>query len=117
MKTLTKTATTMTCTECEIRCQRFGTHRNGLQRFRCPQCKKTYTEEHKRLVEDMTIPEEKMLLALRLMVEGNSLRSTERITGLDINTLMKLLIQAGEKCEKMMGRILVNIRSEERRVG
>ena len=48
-------------------------------------------------------------MALQLLVEGNSLRSTERITGLDINTLMKILLKAGEKCEKMMGRILVNI--------
>src|ERR1019366_3558324 len=81
MKTLTITATTMTCTECDVRCQRFGTHRNGLQRFRCPQCKKTYTEEHKRLIEDMNLADEKALLALQLFVEGNSLRSTERITG------------------------------------
>ena len=109
MKMLTTTVTTMTCAECGMRCQRFGTHRNGLQRFRCPTCKKTYTEEHKRLIADMTITDEKALLALKLMVEGNSLRSTERITGLDINTLMKLLVRAGEKCEKLMGRLMVNI--------
>jgi IS1 family transposase len=48
-------------------------------------------------------------MALRLMVEGNSLRSTSRITDLDINTLMKILVKAGEKCEKLMGRLIVNI--------
>src|ERR1039458_2837203 len=135
MKQAVTTATTMTCTDCEVRCQRFGTHRNGLQRFRCLQCKKTYTEEHKHLIEDMNLADEKALLALQLFVEGNSLRSTERITGVDINTLMKLLVKAGEKCEKLMGRLIVNIpvkdvqcdeiwafvqkkeRSEERRVG
>ena len=103
------TITTMTCTPCEVRCQRFGVHRNGLQRFRCPNCKKTYTEEHKRLIEDMNLADEKVLLALQLLIEGNSLRSTERITGVDINTLMKLLVRAGEKCEKIMGRLIVNI--------
>src|ERR1035437_6482776 len=109
MKQIVTTATTMTCTECEVRSQRFGTHRNGLQRFRCPNCKKTYTEEHKHLIEDMNLADEKALLALQLFVEGNSLRSTERITGIDINTLMKLLVRAGEKCEKVMGRLIVNI--------
>jgi transposase-like protein/IS1 family transposase len=109
MKQATTTVTAMTCTECEIRCQRFGTHRNGLQRFRCPKCKKTYTEEHKHLIEDMNLADEKALPALQLFVEGNSLRSTERITGVDINTLMKLLVKAGEKCEKLMGRLIVNI--------
>ena len=91
------------------RCQRFGTHRNGLQRFRCPNCKKTYTEEHKYLIADMNLADEKALLALQLFVEGNSLRSTERITGVDINTLMKLLVRAGEKCETLMGKLIVNI--------
>ena len=42
-----------------MRCQRFGTHRNGLQRFRCPNCKKTYTEDHARLIDDMNIADEK----------------------------------------------------------
>jgi len=57
----------------------------------------------------MNLADEKVLLALKLMVEGNSLRSTERITGVDINTLMKLLVRAGEKCEKVMGRLIVNV--------
>lgn len=52
----------MTCAACEVGCQRFGAHRNGLQRFRCPQCKKTYTEEHKRLIKDMNLADEKTLL-------------------------------------------------------
>jgi IS1 family transposase len=43
------------------------------------------------------------------MIEGNSLRSTQRITDLDINTLMKILVKAGEKCEKIMGRLIVNV--------
>jgi transposase-like protein len=86
MKQASTTITAMTCTPCDVRCQRFGVHRNGLQRFRCPNCKKTYTEEHKHLIADMNLADEKALLALQLFVEGNSLRSTERITGVDINT-------------------------------
>jgi transposase-like protein/IS1 family transposase len=103
------TVTMLTCTACDVMCQKFGTHRNGLRRFRCPNCKKTYTEPHKRLIEDMNLADEKALLALQLLIEGNSLRSTERITGVDINTLMKLLVRAGEKCEKVMGKLIVNI--------
>jgi IS1 family transposase len=49
------------------------------------------------------------VLALRLLLEGNSLRSTQRITDLDINTLMKILVKAGENCEKLMGRLIVNV--------
>ena len=49
------------------------------------------------------------MLALRLLLEGNSLSSTERITDLDRNTITKLLLLAGEKCEKLMGRVIVNV--------
>jgi transposase-like protein/IS1 family transposase len=104
-----KTEITMTCTDCEVRCQRFGTHRNGLRRFRCPQCRKTYTEPHKQFLGGMQVNQDTAILALRMLVEGNSIRSTERITGIDRNTIMKLLVLAGEKCEKVMGRLIVNV--------
>ncbi|MEX2263539.1 MAG: IS1 family transposase [Bryobacteraceae bacterium] len=99
----------MICTDCKVNCQRFGKHRNGLRRFRCAQCKRTFTEAHKRTLGEMYISEEKALLAIQLLLEGNSIRSTERITNLDRNTIMKLLVLAGEKCEKLLGRLIVNV--------
>jgi transposase-like protein/IS1 family transposase len=105
----TKLEITMTCESCQIDCQRFGKHRNGLRRFRCPQCGKTYTEPHKQFLEGMQVKPDDAILALRLLLEGNSIRSTERVTGMDRNTIMKLLVIAGEKCEKVMGRLIVNV--------
>jgi transposase-like protein/IS1 family transposase len=99
----------MTCHNCRIEAQRFGKHRNGLQRFRCAQCGKTYTEPHERPLESMTTPMEKALLGLRLLVEGNSIRSIERTTELHRDTILRLLVLAGEKCEKLMGRLIVNV--------
>ena len=52
-------ATVMDCPSCQEPGKRFGRHRNGLQRFRCKHCRKTYTEEHKRPLGAMTIPLEK----------------------------------------------------------
>src|SRR5438034_1775818 len=103
------TSVTMTCTECDLACQRFGKHRNGLQRFRCPKCGKTYTEEHRLTLGEMYVSEEKVIMALKLLIEGNSIRSTMRITGVDGNTITKALILAGERCEKLMGRLIVNV--------
>jgi len=99
----------MSCAECGGKYQRFGKHRNGLRRFRCPKCRKTFTEPHKRTLDTMYIPQDKALLAVQLLLEGNSIRSTERITGLDRNTIMKVLVLAGEKCNKVMGRLIVNV--------
>jgi transposase-like protein len=108
-KSEVKANETMTCKACDTTCQRFGKHRNGLRRFRCPLCKKTYTEAHKPALEGSYIPQDRIVLALRLLIEGNSLRSTQRITNLDINTIMKILVTAGEKCNALMGRLIVNI--------
>ena len=109
MKSEAKPEITMTCATCDVRCQRFGTHRNGLRRLRCPQCHKTYTEPHRLTLGEMYISENKMLIALKLLLEGNSIRSTMRITGVDGNTIMKALVLAGERREKVMGRLIVNV--------
>ncbi len=99
----------MTCGDCGFICQRFGKHRNGLLRFRCSQCKRTYTESHELTLGKMYIPQDKMLLAMQLLLEGNSIRSTMRITGLDQNTIMKALVLAGDRCEKVMARLIVKV--------
>jgi IS1 family transposase len=57
----------------------------------------------------MTIPEEKALLALRMLLEGCSIRSVERTTELHRDTILKLLVLAGEKCERIMGKLIVNV--------
>src|SRR6266581_6954850 len=97
-----KASDSMVCTDCGLSCRLFGKHRNGLQRFRCQQCRKTFTESHARFFGSMTVSKDKALLALQLLVEGNSLRSTERITGIDRNTIMRLLVVAGERCDALL---------------
>jgi len=46
---------------------------------------------------------------LQLLVEGSSLRSTSRITGASINTVTKLLVEAGEACAWYQDKHLVNL--------
>lgn len=49
------------------------------------------------------------MLALQLLLEGNSIRSTMRITGLDQNTISKALVLAGEKAERIMAEKIRNV--------
>src|SRR6266566_8260773 len=109
MMSTDKTEMTLTCGACNVHCQRFGKHRNGLRRFRCSQCKRTYTESHRRTLDTMYISEDRAVLALQLLLEGNSIRSTERITGLDRNTIMTLLVRAGERCKRLMDEKMRNL--------
>src|SRR5258706_1993033 len=92
----------MTCHNCNSLCKKFGKHLNGLQRFRCKQCGRTLTEGHKRPLDEMRMPFDKALLCLNMLLEGNSLRSIERMTGVHRDTVMALLLKAGERCERLM---------------
>src|ERR1700739_292620 len=99
----------MKCSECSVDCQLFGKHRNGLRRFRYPQCKRTFTEPHTRTLDTMYISQDRAVLALQLLLEGNSIRSTERICGMDRNTIMSLIVKAGERCKTLMIFKIVNL--------
>jgi transposase-like protein len=109
MKNEIAAQTKMICTDCDIQCRRFGKHRNSLQRFRCGECGKTYTEEHAKPLGDMTIPLEKAILALKLLIEGSSIRTVERITELHRDTILRLLVLAGEKCAVLIGKRIKNL--------
>jgi IS1 family transposase/transposase-like protein len=105
----TKDEISVTCKACGVRCQSIGKHRNGLRRFRCPECRKSYTEPHRRTLDTMYVRQDRAILALQLLLEGNSLRSTQRITGMDVNTIMSLLLKAGERCQKLMYEKMRNL--------
>ncbi|MEN3334959.1 MAG: hypothetical protein V7641_4324 [Blastocatellia bacterium] len=92
----------MNCITCNSETRRFGKDRKGNQRFQCLTCKKTFSEPKDKPLGNMTLAMEKVLLIMRLLVEGNSIRSTERITGVDKKTILALLLVVGEKCERLM---------------
>lgn len=46
---------------------------------------------------------------LNLLVEGNSIRSVSRITGIHKKTIMRLLCQIGERCQETMSREFRNL--------
>lgn len=57
----------------------------------------------------MTVPEDKALLAIQLLIEGTSIRSTERITQLHRDTILRLLVLAGERCIALMDTRMRNL--------
>ncbi len=52
---------------------------------------------------------EKRAMVLRCLVEGNSIRSTVRITGVAKNTILKLLVDAGKACAEYQNKTLRNL--------
>jgi IS1 family transposase len=49
-----------------------------------------------------TLKPEKKLAVLSALVEGNSIRSTERMTGVHRDSIMRLLVQVGDRCQAIM---------------
>jgi hypothetical protein len=56
---------------------------------------------------------EKKIQVLNCLIEGNSIRSTERITGVHRDTIMQLLSQVGSARTKLLDEKLVNVRVQE----
>jgi IS1 family transposase len=48
------------------------------------------------------LPLEKKLAVISALIEGNSIRSTSRMTGVGRNTINSLLLKAGERCTQIM---------------
>ncbi len=92
----------MKCPNCQSESRKHGKDRKGNQRFYCPSCSKSFIEAQDKALEGMYLPLDKAEKAVQLLIEGCSLRSTERITGLDLNTILKLLVVVGSKCEQFL---------------
>lgn len=99
----------MTCHNCQLKAKKFGKDRKGNQRYRCVGCRRTFQEQQDKPLNNMYLPIEKAVLCLQLLVEGNSIRSTERITGVNRNTILDLLVLAGEKCERLLNEKIKGI--------
>jgi len=58
----------------------------------------------------MYLPVEKAEMVLKLLLEGCSVSSTERLTDVHHTTILKLLVLAGEKCERIMADKIRNVK-------
>ena len=92
----------MVCHNCEALAKKHGKDRKGLQRFRCVPCNRTFTEYQDKPLEGMYLPLEKASMVLSMLLEGMSLRSVSRLTGVEMHTILKLLVIAGNKADRLM---------------
>lgn len=99
----------MTCHTCETQCRRFGKNRNGSQRFRCNTCRKTFSEAVEKPLDGRYLPAEKITTVIQLLLEGCSINSIVRITGVHHTTILSLLVQAGENCERLLSNKVRNV--------
>jgi transposase-like protein len=99
----------MTCHVCRIDRKKHGKDRKGNQRFKCQQCAKTFLKPREKPLDNMYLPMAKAEMILKILCEGCSIRSIERLTDVHRYTILRLLVKAGERCEKLTGDKIRNI--------
>jgi IS1 family transposase len=113
---MTAPATTPTvpaCRTCGGRTIRWGKDRAGHPRHRCKVCKATFAVIPPRPLGRMRLDLGKATLCLNLLVEGTSIRSTERITGAHRDTITRLLGVAGAKAEALLNRLVHKVEAKD----
>ena len=58
------------------------------------------------------LPTEKRAQIIKILVEGNSLRSASHISDVSINTVTKLLIDTGKACQQFHNDTVIKLHSE-----
>jgi len=97
------------CPHCQSSTKKFGRTSDGRQRFRCLSCRRVITEAKERLLPGTRVPDDRTLMVLQLLCEGASVRAVERLTGTEKRTVLRLLKQAGEGCERMMAQVVKDV--------
>jgi len=84
----------------------WGKDKHGNPRRYCKGCKKSFGIIPPRPLGAMRIQQEQAILCLSLLTEGSSIRSTERITGVHRDTIIRLLVVAGTKAEALLSKLV-----------
>jgi len=102
----------MTCHNCRTECRKFG-KRGNRQRYQCNQCRKVFTDARDNTLDGMYLSVEKAETILKLLLEGNSVSSVERLTEIHHTTILKLLVLVGERCERFLSEKIRNMRVKD----
>lgn len=93
----------MTCYCCTGEAKRFGSYQNKrqiVQRFRCLQCGKTFSERQP--LDGLRLDKSKVIQIIKLLCEGVGVRATGRLVGCDPHTVLAVLAVVGGKCANLL---------------
>jgi len=101
----------VTCHNCKTEAVKAGFHKSGVQRYKCQHCGKRFQEQQdKPFGADVRLPREKVCMILNCLVEGNSVRGTARLCGVEKRTVLNILTLAGETCERLFTERIRGVR-------
>lgn len=90
---------------------RYG--KNQTQLLRCKVCGRTFSERQGTPLFNLKADEETFYRTIGCLVEGNGIRATARIMGLDKDTVCRWLEKASRHVEAVSRYLMVNLHFEE----
>ena len=90
---------------------RYG--KNQTQLLKCKDCARTFSARRGTPLFNLKADEEIFYRTIGCLVEGNSIRATARIMGLDKDTVCRWLDRASKHVEAVSHHLMVNLHFEE----
>jgi IS1 family transposase/transposase-like protein len=99
-------------------CDHFQTRKNGKDhlgnpRVRCVLCGKSWIDRNHRPLGDMRIEKEKAIMVLRMMLEGCSMHTINRLTAVNRKAIAALLLLIGERCQRFLDSKIKNVQTSD----
>ncbi len=85
-----------------------GRDRKGNQRYKCCECGTSLTDAKKPL-GNLRLDLDKACLVLSMLLEGMSIRAVARLTGVEKKTIGRLLLFAGQQCERFFKAVVHDV--------
>lgn len=95
-----------------VEAKKNGKDRKGNQRYRCLDCGKTWSIRPPRPLGSLLTSVVDAAKVVHLLVEGMSIRSTERFTGIDQDTIGRIILRVGDNCKAFFDTNVQDVKSE-----
>ncbi len=89
----------------------YGPNRTKL--LRCRTCRTRFSERRNTVFFGLHTTEDTITKVIRCLAEGNSIRATSRIMGLDKDTVYRIFDRASIHCRKVLETLMVDLHLEE----
>ena len=89
--------------------KKAGKHSNGAQRFKCKDCGKRFVEEQNKPLGKMRVNLDKAMMVVGMLLEGMSIRAASRLSGMDKDTICRLVLEVGESCQNFLDYNIVDV--------
>jgi IS1 family transposase/transposase-like protein len=88
-----------------------GKDKLGNPRVRCCLCGKSWIVPAPRALGNLRTPKDKAVMVIRMMLEGASLRTIHRLTGVNRKAIAKILLLIGKRCQKFLDKRIANVQT------